>query len=432
VARALGVVATVAGFGLSAAPAIADESLQATGAITFTWQGDPARGCAAEGLCGIQGALVLGAQGGADATRLGGRTSILLFPAATTIRVRNTQANSAGECVDVPANGGGANLLIAARAGGGLSARVEPPISSGRCAGPLPQDLAGLRLPVSKTAGRRPSFDLRGSQSFGAGPFSGSVVSTLVLRPSSIGGGSTSTSGSSQGPPSGRKVLIEQVTLRYRVATVPGALEVSFGGEPDPFCAALDACGATGTLSLSPAPLDGTLTLTASRIVRRRIGSRQAIADFKAGRLGKPFGIFGGRARTAEVTETYAGGGGLRCQDSSSSQFAESLFVGGPPGGGAGVGDHEVGMTLNEPPDVAVLRTHCPGPTDIDVFGNSMGVVARGSIGLRELLARHSTVSLSNPGGFSAVGYVGSRSGAIGFSLALEHVRAGTLLQERP
>lgn len=425
--RALGVAAAVAALGALAAPAAADESLQATGSITYTWRGDPARGCAAQGLCGIQGALILGVQGGADAITFGRTTNINVFPAPATVRVRNTESGAGAECVDVPPNGGAGNLLIGHQAGGALTALIEPPVSSGRCPGPLAQDLAGLRLPVRKTAGRLPSFDLRGSQPFVAGPFSGTLVSTLVFTPSPNGGASSTSSGPGQTPPDRRrKVLIERVSLRYHVATLPGGLGTSFAGEPDPFCAALDACGAMGTLSLSPAPLRGTLTLTASRMVGHRRSARQAIADFRAGRLGRPFGVIFASEGTSVVTETYTGGDGVRCQDSSSRRLRPLLFVGGPGGGGG------VGLTLNEPtgPD-GLLRTHCPGPSDVDVLGN-MGVLARGSISRVDLLRRSTEVALSNPGGFSAVGYAGSRSGEIELSLALEHVRSGTVQEERP
>jgi hypothetical protein len=45
------------------ADALADESLTATGSITYTWQGDPARGCAAAGLCGVLGEVIVAARG---------------------------------------------------------------------------------------------------------------------------------------------------------------------------------------------------------------------------------------------------------------------------------------------------------------------------------------------------------------------------------
>ena len=297
-ARALGVgAALLAAFLAVPAYAGADELLLGSGSLTYTWQGDPARGCAAAGLCGVEGAMIVEAQGQADASSFGGMTNIGLFPLATTVRVLDGEGGASGECVDVPPNGAG-DLLIGREAHGHLQARVQPPISSGRCAGPLAQDLAGVRLRVRKTGGRRPSFDLRGSQSFVGGPFSGTLVSTVVLRPSSLGGVETSgssSSGSFPGPPPRRKVLVEQVTLRYRVASLPGALDTSFSGEPDPFCAALDSCGASGTLRLSLLQPQKELVLSASRTVKTRVSARRAVADLRRGRL-RLGGITGGES----------------------------------------------------------------------------------------------------------------------------------------
>ena len=421
-ARALGVGAALLAAWLALpGRAWADESLGASGSLTYTWHGDPARGCAAEGLCGVEGAVIVEAQGQADASPFGGRTNINLFPSATTVRVLDGEGGATGECVDTPPNGPG-DVFIGREEHGRLLAQVEPPISGGRCAGPLPQDLAGIRLAVRKTGGRRPSFDLRGNQPFVAGPFSGTLVSTMVFRPSSSGVTRSSSSGSSAGPPRRRKELIEQVMLRYSVSSLPGTLETSFSGEPDPFCAALDSCGAGGTLGLSLSQLHSQLALSASRVVPARVSPRRAIADLRRGRLRL---IGGAEVRVGtQVTEAFSGGDGLTCHDSLSGNQAWLLSEFPGPGGGERV-------TLAEQPQTqSLLRTHCPGPTDIDVIGN-FGVLAHGTVSVADLLERHIDVSLTNPGDFSGVGYVGSRGGAIGVSLTLEQFHAGTISAER-
>ena len=405
------------------AHAWADESLVASGSLTYTWQGDPARGCAAAGLCGVEGAAIVDTQGQADANSFGGMTNIGLFPTATTVRVLDGESGASDECVDLPTNAP-ANLAIGREEHGRLQARVQPPISSGRCAGPLAQDLAGLRLAVRKSGGRRPSFDLRSSQSFVAGPFSGTLVSTVVMRPSSSGESQTSgSSGSSLGPPPRRKQLVEQVTLRYRVSSLPGALETSFSGEPDPFCAALDSCSATGTLGLSLLQPQNELVLSASRTVHTRVSARRAIADLRRGRL--RFGAITGVGVGTVVTESFSGGDGLRCQDSATGGRALVQFI--PLGAHRGVG-----VTLIAPSGSVALRTHCPGPTDTDVIGNVFGGLATGAVSPADLLRRQTVVSLTNPGGFSGVGYVGSHGGALGLSLALEQIHAGTISVVRP
>ena len=423
-ARALGVGVALLGVSLAApAHAWADEFLIASGSLTYTWQGDPARGCAAAGLCGVEGAAIVDTQGQADASSFGGMTNIGLFPTATTVRVLDGESGASDECVDLPTNVP-VNLAIGREGHGRLQARVQPPVSSGRCAGPLAQDLAGLRLAVRKSGGRRPSFDLRGSQSFVAGPFSGMLVSTVVMRPSSSGESQTSgSSGSSLGPPPPRKQLVEQVTLRYRVSSLPGALETSFSGEPDPFCAALDSCGATGTLGLSLLQPQNELVLSASRTVQTRVSARRAIADLRRGRL--RFGAITGVGVGTVVTESFSGGDGLRCQDSATGGQAVVQFI--PLGTRRGVS-----ATLIEPSGSVALRTHCPGPTDTDMIGNVFGGLATGAVGPADLLRRQTVVSLTNPGGFSGVGYVGSRGGALGLSLALEQIHAGTISVVRP
>ncbi len=250
------------------------------------------------------------------------------------------------------------------------------------------------------------------------------LVSTVVMRPSSSGESQTSgSSGSSLGPPPPRKQLVEQVTLRYRVSSLPGALETSFSGEPDPFCAALDSCGATGTLGLSLLQPQNELVLSASRTVQTRVSARRAIADLRRGRL--RFGAITGVGVGTVVTESFSGGDGLRCQDSATGGQAVVQFI--PLGTRRGVS-----ATLIEPSGSVALRTHCPGPTDTDMIGNVFGGLATGAVGPADLLRRQTVVSLTNPGGFSGVGYVGSRGGALGLSLALEQIHAGTISVVRP
>ena len=223
------------------------------------------------------------------------------------------------------------------------------------------------------------------------------------------------------------KVLIEQVALRYRIASLPGALDASFSGEPDPFCAALGSCGVTGTLALSLPRYRSTLFVSASRIVAQRVDAGEAVADFRRGLLHGGGGGFGppGVNSTARVVETFAGSGGWRCQDSVDSRGPQ-LFPAAGPRSGAGVA-----LALDSSLGPDLLRTHCPGPSFVDVFGNSRAVV-RASIGAARLLAHHSVISMASRGTFAGLGYVGSRSGALRFSLTLERVRAGTVEEERP
>jgi hypothetical protein len=175
------------------AHALAEESLTTTGSITYTWQGNPARGCAQAGLCGVRGELILQPQADTSANAFRGTIDLPIFSPTLTVRA----TGPGGVCVDVPTNPAGSDLFIPRRRHGGLVGRIEPPLSSSRCAGPSAQDLARLTFRVRRSGGRRPSYDVRGRRSFVAGPFTGTLVSTLVLRPSKGGGGTSSSRGRS-------------------------------------------------------------------------------------------------------------------------------------------------------------------------------------------------------------------------------------------
>ena len=154
---------------LAAPLAPKNESLVASGSITYTWQGDPALGCAAVGVCGVKGAVIVQPQGQTSLSSFGGMVDISLASSGLTVRV----LNGGGECVDVlGAPFGPNNLFVRRDADRRLVGHVEPPLSSGRCAGPVARELAGLPLPVRRTGGKLPSFDLRTSEAFVAGPFS--------------------------------------------------------------------------------------------------------------------------------------------------------------------------------------------------------------------------------------------------------------------
>ncbi len=408
------------------AHAMADESLAAFGSVTYTWRADPARGCAAAGLCGVQGELILRPQGGTSAFSFDRRIDIPVFDPSATVRV----SGPGGDCVDVP-GAFGSDLFITRRSHRRLIGRIQPPLSSGRCAGPTPQDLARLTFAVKRSGGKRPSYDLRARRSFVAGPFTGTVVSTLELRPSSRGAGESFSSGSSggRGVPPRHMVLLEQVTLRYRVASLPSSLDSTFSGESDPFCAALNTCGATGTLALSLPRFARTLVLTGSNEVPRRVSSRRAISDLRRGRLLLAGGVPApfGAGLESRVSETYVAADGSRCQSTSTSRQAQMFFGPGAPTG-ARLG---LQLALADPSDAGVLRTYCPGPADTDVFGTKPPVDSA-SVSLAQLLRHRSVITLSRPGGFAGIGYVGTRGGALAFSLTLERVRAGTVQAVRP
>jgi hypothetical protein len=417
---------------LAASPALAahrrqlpqNEDLVGSGSIIYTWHGNPARGCAAESLCGVHGALVIGHVEGANLS-----SHELFLGGGSTVRV----VDRGGECVDSlggPYSFG--NALQVQRQGARWTASFQPPSAlSGRCAEPLGQELAALSFPV-KLSGRRsrPTLSLRLSRPFVAGPYSGSVDSTLVLRPAppnGFGGGFvgsfTSGSGSSRSgisPP----VIAEFVNLVYRASVVPSAIQYQLAGTTDPFCQMLDSCGTTGSISLSASGPALTLTLSAVRRVRHRVSRSRVLADFRRGKL--PFSFPGFGQLQVAVRESLTEQDGSSCEDSSAGQLQLVLgafnFPRPIPAGGV----MPAVLTSSEPAEV--LRTHCAGPLDQDIIGSSGGqpMYAAGRIPTGALLTRQFDVSLTRSGEFTSFGYSGTFDGALNFKFTRVSLHAGT------
>ncbi len=404
-------------------------SLIATGSLTYTWNGDAARGCAAVGVCGIHGELILRAQSsGQSGSTGGGPIDIFLDGSAAARVVREEGGAVVGECVDLPGSSF-SMLFMNLPTHRAATATIESPPTSGRCAGPTGADLAGVSVPVRRTG--RFSFDLTGTRSFAAGPFSGTLVSSLRLvpPPRSSGGGSFSGgfSSSSSGPGApGRPTtapLREFVQLQYRVSAAPSAIETQFGGSSQPSCQLLDACGTSGSLAFSVAPSHG-LTLVGSRLVGRRLSRRQVLNDVRRGRL--PLSAF--QLLTGRVSEMFSWPDGSSCRDAVATP---SLLLGTRSPGARPAAGQTISVTVSSNgggPASEVFRTHCPGPADSDLFGENLNggnqTYARGSITTAQLLTKRSVLTLSDPGSFNGLGYAGSRTGSIILDLTLTKVTA--------
>jgi hypothetical protein len=426
------------------AAARADEQLTASGSLTFTFAGDPARGCAAKGLCSVRGTITVDPQGG-DYTNESGRPH-QRFPAQLDLNVSGiarvqtaTTSGAPSSCVDVlPVS----DLLLTfplgkkpqrVTLGGGFGGSFGGTgISSGVCAGPLEGDLNKLAIPIRESRGKHPSFDLRTRKAFTAGPFSGELVSTLDLTPdlqggfSSSGGSSSSGSGSSPTPPR-RTVLVERIQMRYRLAATAGALQESFSGAGDPFCQVLDACGVSGTSDLTLRHVS-SIDLSASRIVRRVVSRARAIADLRAGKFS--LGLLVGLGARVSVAEKLQRPDATVCRDVRT--VSTQLLLSPSPGGlDAILGSPAFGTPAD------ALRTHCPGPSTADVFGSGQGfgnggftvagAFAQGSLKFALLGRRILVVALTRGGRFSGFDYSGSRGGAVLLTLARTQLRAGTV-----
>ena len=419
------VAATAAGGSAAAARTQSPTSFNLTlsGSLAISWQGDPALGCAAEGLCGVHGELILRSYG---PTGLGssGPLSVLSVNVSGTVRVRDDAQSPPGECVEPMGNseiapGPGVQLTH----GRTWTAVLNPPPSSGRCAGPLATDLSRLALPLTVHGGRYPTFDMRGTRTFAAGPFSATAVSTMVLRTAPAGGGSGGSSGTSFAtrPGAPHRVLSEYVTLRYRVSFLPSTLEANFAGATDPICQTVDSCGTTGSVGLSLTRGPATFTLTVSRRVRARVSARRALQDLRAGRLTVDYPAQ--VSAPGRVAESLTRSGGSTCSETLPVSRLDAWFgpVNAPPT------RHTLPISLqySNGLNLDVLRTHCLGPADADMIGGTSALAAT-SLTSSQLLAQTNDVALVNPGSFSGLGYTGYRGGAIRLELTLVHVAAGT------
>jgi hypothetical protein len=438
----VGVVALLAGSAPVTAPAapIALSMLRPsrlvnvtiTGSLTVSWSGDPARGCAAAGLCGVTGSVEMLPTGTSGTS--GGPAP--LEPQDETATIREVTQSAAGAVVSTCADVAPVDFTLSVRhVPQGLRAVIPVgaaflPPSSGPCAGPTASDLVRLTLSARRFGAH--SYDLSGTTRFSAGPFdvvADSTLRALVTYGNSIPGGglvgAIVGTGSFFGPGPGltrptrtRPALEETADVQYRIQAVEGSLSTTFSGLPAPLCAPLGACGDSGRLVESIAA-DGSLSFSAARIVPRPVGRAVALRDLRSGRM-RLNGFLGVSPAREVVSETLVQRDGTTCTDSGSGgrfDFQVTVRRRGDqlqlvsPGGSFGV----------DP-----LRTRCPGPSAADVLGGRSQIFAAAPLAPSELGRRHLTLSLSTAGTFSGLSWSGSRGGTVVLTLTQVRERAGT------
>ena len=443
--KLLWVLAGVAGVGASVAFAAprprsepVNQALNVLGTLTYAWHGDRARGCASRGLCGAQGSVIVHFDGYGQITSRPIRGTVSVFGASATARVRRDDPGAQpAECVDA-ISVAEFGITLVRLAPGRYRATLEPgQISGGRCAGPLASQIGKLRLPASRLRTHRIGFDVRGRASFAAGPFSGVLVSTLMLRPDTTDQAGSGNSGGSTAfvfppPRPVRHVLVEYATLRYRITGAGGALGATFAGSPPPDCAPLDSCGVRGVLRLAVSGFRGVLRLSGTRTVSHRVGRLGALRDARHGRilLGADAAFMTLSGTTSEILARQQGAG-AGCLDTTRVHplLRVSFFSAMPSRPG-------VPFDIAGPLDGSdPLRTDCPGPSSADIVGASdpfasefgaQKALARVSLPFGSLAARKTTVTLTERGGFRGTGYSGARSGGVSLSLTLLGSTGGT------
>jgi hypothetical protein len=397
----------------SAPLASADGTVPIRGSLLVTWHSDPAH-CAADGLCGVQGAMTLPAlEGGFEFRRSRAITDVSTFADSTTVRVEQQGAGAAPRvCLDTGGVSGTASDLLITRTdhGGRLSAHLDGLAASGRCAGPTSADLDRVGLAARPGSG---GIDLAGRTAFHAGPFDGTVISTVRI-------GKVHSRAPSQQPipPRAReRSLTEYVRYDYRLTGVTGTLSGSFTAIGGPLCATLGACGARGTFGFGVTRSHGLVTVSYARHVRVRANRRQALRAAAAGTLGHPEGYSQDLSRSLVRTVVQTPGlPGCTASDRS----VAGLFAVVPARHGL-----ELELGQENDPSLDALRTPCPGP-DFSDNNHGQATLAHGALPVRALGRRVLEVVMPGSLQLEGFGYRGHLGGSLTVQLTLQRVRAGT------
>jgi hypothetical protein len=411
----------------------AESEGQPSGDITLTWHGDPARGCAAAGVCDVSGSLTytpddvftygeLQADGRFEPDELD-----LDSGDSSTVRVRT--GNSAGEsglCLDLVEN----SFELALRRGSGGHYRVGlfnddvGGFSSGRCAGPLRQELASL-FPIGSFdaggLGRHSAvLDLSQKRPFVAGPFSGELTSTIRARMPRVEADDESSSSTIPSNLLPRKRRELMLVMEYRLRQGSGSLVSNFAGTAHPFCLPFDACGVRGSInySASATPDSGSLTIYAHRRVGKheQVSLRSALRDLRANRLRLELLLDPGEGTQGRVSSSLSRADGSTCTDpgeSASTDIALEQRRGGI----------RFGLDASDDATVDALRTHCQGPDERDIRGAEP--LAGAIVTYRELLRKRVRVRLTPKASFASVAYAGTLAGSLGIELDRVALQAG-------
>ena len=398
-----------------------------TGALTITWTGSRAAGCAAAGVCGVSGSVEMHL-GDSSASSSGGPAPLEVTDPSAVARVQTTAPDGTViTCADlVPVD----FSLAVRRIAGAPRTTIDTPTSialpsGGRCAGPTGGDLSGLSLPARRFGAH--GYDMSGHSTSTGGPFQVTVFSSVhahITFGSQGGrpplGGGPFPGGSTQ-PPKPRSALEESATVVYRTTGLGGALTTGFAGLAPPLCDPLGACGASGRLVQSFATR-GTVSFSGTRIVSRRVGPAAALADLRRGRLRlfDTFPVSSIRVTTAEmISESH----GVACSDTSTMRLGSTSHR------AHGTTDE---LTLSPNPGefpggaLDPFRTRCPGPSALDILGPTGAPMAAATVTAGELGDPRLSIVFHTARTFAGAAYSGERSGSVVLSLTLVRRRGVT------
>lgn len=409
------------------AAALADTpTLNPSGTLTFSWQGDPARGCHAAGVCAVSGLLEVIPADQSGSFETPRARDIRIEDDNAVVRVTDPGSTPTQPHICTQLEPVSMVLTVARTHSAGLRATGLPFFSSpssGDCAGPG-EALGVFSLPARRLPGPGEAYDLASTQSFGSGPYTVTIKSTMRARrpsgsePGGSGTGSSSSSGSFP-PPKTHKALVESVSVQYEVTASTGTVTTTFAGRPDPFCLPLDACGASGVVTDAISGAEQRFEFDADRVVKHRVSRRGVLSDLRSGRL---LLLDTGILLTDRLSANVEWPVGSACTDKFRQRNALDVFA-------QESRRHKNVLfslaTQGEDP----FRTACPGPATADVLGSS-NTLARAVITARDLGRKRLRLALSGQGRFVVGSYAGSHSAGLTLAMRLVRVRAGTKVED--
>jgi hypothetical protein len=409
------------------------------GSVDVEFTGSP-DGCPAPGLraCDVVGSLAWNPGDDAELSAVeisnGGRHELegaLVFfgglggpgPVTTTHVTRTAPDGSTGVCSDARTNelvfldfsAGSASRLDARLLG---SEPTDPDLFRTRCGGPLEQDLAAL-LPVAginraKLFKGRATVDLSTIRPFASRGFTGTMRSSIKLR---LGRSVVQPPPVPPAPRRRGRNAIRTVTAVYEVERVSGNVVTDFrGGFERSLCDPLGACGAFGSVRVSPSVSSGRATLAAYGNARRASGrALRAALGLRPGPRASGITASGAAdwIRDAGTTiATFKNGEGVVCADSAPLGAGYMTFW---------VGPRRVFTSYGRGTDAGLdpLRTRCPGPSMPDAAQNRP--LASGSVPRRAFRRRRVTITLDHGRPFESEPYAGQTRPAL--TIVLRRVR---------
>lgn len=387
-------LAAPAGEALAAQRVTYTAAVRAEGQVVVTFHGDPAAGCAQSFRCDVQASTLRWTPPSRGQLYLFGtrgrrlRGFVAFHGPGPGLRTLAVVQRGAADGTHICADGAGESFepyspVVVGRRGltFGLQSRprVFGPLTQSqlatRCGGPLLADfLPDVRTRrVSLRALRRgpTRIDFAGSSSFSAAGFAGTVQSTIALR---VDRARVRVHKARPRPrrPAPRRPPFRNIAVEYRIARVTGSMPVDVAADPR-ICDALDACGLSGRLTVTPGPARGEGYLyaygRASRAaLRRAVGLARGPIPRRASVHGH---VSWSRAR-GTVTAALERDGTTACRDSAPlSSGALELRVRRRQVTARFAGSGAFG------PGHELLQTRCPGPLLADLGGRTHLAVGR-------------------------------------------------------